>query len=150
MMYPLIAQKRSYWCVPACLESILKAESFGVSQEEIANNLGIKENGFNFNRARLTNFTGSYGLYLGFESPFLGAIEDDLILKQINKKHILIAGKFRGKKHCILVLDYNYPSDFAFVYDPSLKRPFQISIPKIKEAINAREDLRNGYYLISS
>jgi len=151
-------QKKDNWCVPACLESILKTRNFTTNQKDIAIELEISENGL-VDINLLNNLLIKYDLTLKFKNPFLIMIESDMILNsELNENNdVLVAYNYQKlhnlenkniKKHFSIITDYNTLSDEISMLDPSQTDKIIVDLISLHNSIQAREDKRYGFYII--
>jgi len=147
--YSICLQERPYWCVPACLQSILASEGFEISQKQIAKELKIDEEWFDFKNGKLDSFLAQYDLLSEFQSQFLGPVENDLILKEsLGKKDIIVAREFEGRKHCNIVIDYHSLSDLVTLQDPMQEKLRIIDLGELNNSILPAKNKNYGFYLI--
>ncbi|MFH1801518.1 MAG: hypothetical protein ABH804_01655 [archaeon] len=101
--YNLTPPQRKNYCVPSCLQAILRKHNAEVSQDKIANVLIKKENGFIPEGKMLEEFLKQkellYNFYWYNKTPFN---EPDSLLEFNPNKDILIG----LDEHCFLCLDY--------------------------------------------
>lgn len=160
MRYPSILQEKENWCVPACLQAIIQSRCLvAPSQQEIADVLGVKEDGLDLSEEVFESFLGPYCLKCDFYNPFIGPIESDLILRlcltansdlTVAYDHAeLHKTKKRLGQHFSIVTDYDLIRDTVELIDPSQKELVKVKLIALNNAIQAKEDPRYGFYVFS-
>jgi len=145
-------------CVPNCLEFVLIKRKFHVDKKKIARELKLKDDGIDINAVVLNKFLEQYNLRCSHLSPFLN-LETDLILKEnlIPEKDVLAAYDgsriFRTgsqhTKHFSVVISYNILDDLIRLFDPPANQ-FDVKLISLNNSMQAREDERYGFYVISA
>jgi hypothetical protein len=155
--YLLCRQEKDNWCLPACLESVLKSRGFFISQSQISEKL-VVNNGCDLSVGLLDKFLKEYNLKCRFSNPNLD-YESDLVLKEeLNDKNdVLVAynyqelHKIRNSvgKHISIVQEYNSLSDEVRLIDPSRENAVNVQLIDLNNAILYRLDSRYGFYIIN-
>ena len=165
MEYTHHIQERPYWCVPACLESILESRGFSITQEDIARELGTTEKGTKIDKEILNQFLRKYNLMSTFFNPFLtyndelemvlkGETDkgsDILVFYNSTKVHQLSSNSHPG--HTSIIIEYNIKNDEVTLLDPSKEQ--QVTIPlyspskSLMNSMQAKENMNYGLYIIS-
>ena len=160
--YPFFNQQKSYWCVPACLEAVIKSNrSCDVSQEDIAGILGVGDFGFNGEMGEVGHFLGKYGFSFRHNNPFLNFCEvDDFLESGVVGSLDVIAAydsfRLRGiyseapLKHFSLVLYYDSLEEKIIINNP-VKHEWNPVAFDVRDVVNSMvfsEDDRYGFYVI--
>ena len=165
MKYPHHLQERPYWCVPACLESILESRCFLITQQDIAQELGTTEKGTKIDEETLNQFLRKYSLKSTFFNPFLtyndelervlkGEVDkgsDILVFYNSTKLHPSSNNSQPG--HTSIVVEYNIKNDEVTLLDPYKEQ--QVTIPlygpdkSLMNSMQAKENMNYGLYIIS-
>ena len=166
MKYTHHIQEKPYWCVPACLESILESRGFLITQQYIAEKLGTtKEKGTKIDKETLNQFLRNYNLRSTFFNPFLtyndelemvltreiGNSSDILVLYNSTIVHQLSNNSHLG--HTSIIIEYDIKTDKVTLLDPFKEQ--QVTIPlygpgkSLMNSIQAKENMNYGLYIIS-
>jgi hypothetical protein len=160
MKYKIFKQERESWCLPACLQSILSLRRYyEPSQSEIAEKLGIKEEGIE-DFSLLEKFLAEYDLKYKHNNPLTSMIGADIFLEEEldYSKDIIAAYDYAklfrtGKKdsrHYSVITEYNIKKDIVKLGEPSEARIREVILPDLVDSMQAREDSRFGFYVIES
>ena len=109
MRYNLSKQENSYFCVPACLQAVLRNHNLELTQKEIAEQISCTEEGANLKN--VAKFLSSLNFsFAGFNYNEVPLKEPELLLREhFGKSHILIAKPHIRGHHHILLEDFLYP-----------------------------------------
>lgn len=107
--YDLSLQRKRDWCVPACLQAILRYEGVEITQERIIKQLNELENGLVLaNDEKIKSFMRrngfNYRFYFCDETPFN---EPDFLLNEMSKANN--HGIVGVNTHAFLLIDFKDP-----------------------------------------
>jgi len=148
MQYSFFPQEKPNWCVPACLQSILKRRGLEViSQEKIFSFFKNDHKGVILNEENLNFFLEKYNLKSKYTHPRTSFPEMDFVLEESlkQKKDILTAFHYdKNNRHVTLLINMKFPD--IFLHDPS-KKINQITLTNLFNLMPL--DGECGFYLIS-
>jgi hypothetical protein len=149
MKYKHYMQEKDFWCVPACLQSVLELKRFyPPNQAEIAERLEIDKDGFH-DVKKLEKFLSDYNLRVEHYNPFLELLDADFFLAHNLKDDRDVLAFYRNrKKHCSIVTGFDLRKSVVELQDPGQNKCVEISLPELIGKMQAREDERYGFYLI--
>jgi len=162
MKYTHYIQERSYWCVPACLESILESKGVLTTQQDIAEKLNITQDGLEqLDKNTINKFLEEYNLNCRFSSYFLGDLEPDSWLnEELKENNVLVAYNYQKlhnsegyNNHVSIVVKYNIQNDKVTLLDPSKEE--QVTVPlygpdkSLVNCMQSKENMKYGFYIIS-
>ncbi|MBS3100397.1 hypothetical protein J4463_04265 [Candidatus Pacearchaeota archaeon] len=150
-------QKEDRWCVPLCIEYILKRKEIETDAKKIAEELELREDGIDFDLAMLNQFLRKHGLTCFHNSPF-GNLETDLLLRDELKpgndilaayNYAYLTGEFRNGiiRHMSVVLRHNTSEDKIYLCDPP-DREFGVDLVRLNNAMDLNYDRRFGFYIV--
>ena len=160
--YIIYPPERINWCVPASLQTVLKARGIDINQTEIARYFpeyfeGGNFGGFNFDLDLLRNLFKRLGLEYNcsFHNPHEDIFkfdECDIFLRDV-EGNVLIAydagfhKENRGKpiSHLSVILGYNFESGFVELID----NEFQIPLSSIIRHMDPNKQKHYGFYVVS-
>ena len=170
MRYKPKRQKRDNWCLPACLQEVIRLRRFmELSQREIASELDVNARGADIDLERLDDFLSRYDLKCFHYNPFMDvSMSPDIFLEtELNfKQDVMAAYDFlklhkRGRtskeinaRHFSIIERYNTRRDLIDLVDPSSKHGVRVKqaesfhLPDLVDAMQAREDMRYGFYVV--
>lgn len=106
--YSLTPQEKDDWCVPACLQAILRHDKKEISQKKISEKLTKLGKGFHMDDYKIKNFLRKNGFeYVCFENNKTPFNEPDMVLKEMteDKNHGIIG--ING--HTYVLREFNDP-----------------------------------------
>lgn len=167
MNYNLRRQEDKQWCLPACIQAIIKLRRFmEPSQREIAEFLNVGDRGFDDSVDEIDKFFRRYRLVCRHVNPFMTLSEPpDIILEtELNDStDIMVAydylrlhkgpmAKDRPAKHFSIVHSYKPREEHVEILDPSRDKMEMVRVVCLDNLVNsmqAREDERYGFYIVN-
>lgn len=166
MKYNLKRQEDKEWCLPACIQAIIKLRRFmEPSQREIAEFLDVGDKGFDGSVEEIDKFFRRYNIGCRHVNPFMTLSEPpDIILEtELNDStDIMVAydylrlhngpmAKNRPAKHFSIVQSYQPKREKVEILDPSrnkMEMARAVCLDDLVNSMQAREDERYGFYIV--